>query len=127
MEPQIVTAFDDGTGHLAQDGPHEILTTINHNVGETLYSTTGGGAYKAVLNTHHPLRSAAFFRMAGGKNDTELCTPMGVQPTSLRNLKVKGYMTSNEADKWSIRIFGLHPAEVWGSEAWIDAAMRKFK
>lgn len=127
MEPQIVEVHDDGTGHLERDGPHRIFTTINKNVGESFYGISGGGAYKAVKNAQHPLRSRIFFALVGNKSDAELCEPADILPASLRNLRVKGYMTSAEADKYSIALLKLHPAEVFGGDLWIDAAERKFK
>lgn len=120
MEPQILNCTEDENGYLAGDPKlHTVTTVANAATGEAVYNITGGAAFRAIKNTHHPLRSLSFFSNTDGRNDRELCEPHDIPHSKLRNPRLRGYMTWKEADFFSVKLLARHPAEIWGADAWI--------
>jgi hypothetical protein len=57
---------------------------------------------------------------AYGKPWREFRTAVGARHTVLNRLKVEG-LTLSVADRFAMKC-NLHPAEVWGLDAWLEAA-----
>ena len=117
-EPQLIRIENDSAEVLYLDRVGEVRATrfaLKH-------------VHDTVKNTRHPLRVRDFLDAAANirKVDKKFCDTRGLNYDVLLKRQAFGYLPSVRADLYSIKLFSLHPATIWG-DAWAEAALKKWK
>lgn len=120
---RIDITLDDTTDTIKQT---QIVTNLpgEKTRGLRPYPILPASAHKTIINTHHPLRAIRFFQ-ATDRSIKALCEPHNINPQTLRTPAMRGYFNVTTADRLAIKLLSRHPAEIWGAENWIEAALRK--
>lgn len=126
MEPQAIRLQLDGK--FLAEGMKSHFTTIDIGQGTREYAISGGGAWRTVKNTYHPLRASRWFAHADVKqfSDKDLCAPHGIPKGRLMNPRIRGFFRWKDADFLSVKLLHMHPIEVWGVDAWVRTEKEKW-